>query len=200
MHKLTYILLGGLILVAPLDALARTDSIVLGMGCFWGAEKRMSVIPGVVDVEVGYAGGDRERVGYRDMLADEDAIKHGQSQGRNHTEVIKVSFDTDQVSLEQVLVKFWENHDPTQGDRQGNDIGSNYKSAIYTNSPEQRALAIATRDLYQKALTAAGRGRITTEIAPLRNYNRAEAYHQGYLKKNPDGYCGLGGTGVAYPG
>jgi peptide methionine sulfoxide reductase msrA/msrB len=200
MHKITCILLGGLILVAPLEALARTDSIVLGMGCFWGAEKRLSAIPGVVDVEAGYAGGDKGRVGYRDLLADEDAITHGQSQGRNHAEVIKVSFDTDKVSLEQVLAKFWENHDPTQGDRQGNDIGSNYRSAIYTNSPEQLALAIATRDLYQQALTAAGRGRISTEIAPLRHYNRAEAYHQDYLKRNPDGYCGLGGTGVAYPG
>jgi peptide methionine sulfoxide reductase msrA/msrB len=200
MHQITRVLLCGLILAAPLQALAKTESIVLGMGCFWGAERRMAAIPGVVDVEAGYAGGDKARVGYRDLLSDEDAIRRGQGRQRNHAEVVKVRFDTDQVSLEQVLARFWENHDPTQGDRQGNDIGSNYRSAIFTNSPGQRALAIATRDAYQQALTAAGYGSITTEIAPLRNYNRAEAYHQDYLKKNPDGYCGLGGTGVAFPG
>jgi peptide methionine sulfoxide reductase msrA/msrB len=200
MHKITRILSIGLLLAASQQTLAKVDSIILGMGCFWGAEKRMAAIPGVLDVESGYAGGDAVRVGYRDVLNLERALKRAQSHQRNHAEVVKVAFDTDRVSLEQVLARFWENHDPTQGDRQGNDIGSNYRSAIYTNSPEQRAIAIRTRDAYQEALTAAGYGAITTEIEPLRNYNRAEDYHQDYLKKNPNGYCGIRGTDVAYPG
>jgi peptide methionine sulfoxide reductase msrA/msrB len=186
--------------VAPLPALAATDSIVLGMGCFWGAEKRMSEIPGVIDVESGYAGGDAKRAGYQDVLNLEKAIRRGKSDSRNHAEVVKVTFDPNQVSLEQVLIKFWENHDPTQGDRQGNDVGTNYRSAIYYVDDSQRETAFDTRAAYQEALAAAGYGPITTEIAPLRNYNRAERYHQDYLKKNPNGYCGLGGTKVAYPG
>ena len=194
------LLLAGLALAAPVQALAATESIVLGMGCFWGAEKRMSEIPGVLDVESGYAGGDAEQAGYRDVLNLERKIQRGRSDAQNHAEVVKVTFDPERVSLEQVLMAFWQNHDPTQGDRQGNDIGSNYRSAIYWTDPAQRQVALATRDTYQKALTAAGYGRITTDIAPLRNYNRAETYHQDYLKKNPNGYCGLGGTGVAYPG
>jgi peptide methionine sulfoxide reductase msrA/msrB len=201
MHTIiTRCLFSGLILAAPLPALAEVDSIVLGMGCFWGAEKRMAAVPGVIDVESGYAGGDAERAGYRDVLSLEQAIQLGRTDARNHAEVVRVTFDTDQVSLEAVLIAFWQNHDPTQVDRQGNDVGSNYRSAIYTNSPAQRAVAIDTRDTYQQALTAAGYGPITTEIAPLRNYNRAERYHQDYLVKNPNGYCGLGGTDVAYPG
>jgi peptide methionine sulfoxide reductase msrA/msrB len=193
-------LLGVMITALPLAALADVDTIVLGMGCFWGAEKRMSEIPGVTDVESGYAGGDAARAGYADVLGLEKMIRRGKSTLRNHAEVIKVAFDPDQVSLRTILIKFWENHDPTQGDRQGNDQGSNYRSAIYTNNDAQRAVALETRDAYQSALSSAGRGRITTEIAPLRNYNRAEADHQDYLKKNPDGYCGLGGTGVSFPG
>ena len=119
---------------------------------------------------------------------------------RNHAEVVKVTFDPARTTLETVLIKFWESHDPTQGDRQGNDVGSNYRSAIYTHGQAQEAVALKTRDAYQQALTKAGRGSITTEIAPLKNYHPAEAYHQDYLKKNPQGYCGLGGTGVKYPG
>lgn len=189
-----------LLLSLPLQANAATESIVLGMGCFWGAEKRMAEVPGVLDVESGYAGGDAKRAGYRDVLNLEKRIQRGRTDARNHAEVVKVTFDPAQVGLEQVLAKFWESHDPTQGDRQGNDIGSNYRSAIYFNDEGQRATAVATRDTYQQALNTAGYGKITTEIAPLRNYNRAETYHQDYLKKNPDGYCGLGGTQVAYPG
>jgi peptide methionine sulfoxide reductase msrA/msrB len=189
-----------LVLLPPQSALAATESIVLGMGCFWGAEKRMSEIPGVLDVESGYAGGDAERAGYRDVLNLEKAIRRGRSDARNHAEVVKVTFDPTEVPLERVLIGFWENHNPTQGDRQGNDIGSNYRSAIYWSDAQHRDLALKTRDAYQQALSAAGHGPITTEIAPLRNYNRAETYHQDYLKKNPDGYCGLGGTKVAYPG
>jgi len=188
-----------LIAMLPLQA-AASQSIVLGMGCFWGAEKRMSEIPGVLDVESGYAGGDAEWGDYASVLSLEKAIRRGQSDQRNHAEVVKVTFDPRQVSLEQVLIGFWQNHDPTQGDRQGNDIGSNYRSAVYTTSDAQQQIAVRTRDIYQQALTEAGYGPITTEIAPLRHYNRAEEYHQDYLKKNPNGYCGLGGTKVAYPG
>ena len=170
---------------------ARLQTIVLGMGCFWGAEKRMGALPGVVDVEDGYAGGDRKDARYEDLHEDE-------GRQRNNAEVVKVTFDPDKTTLERVLVGFWENHDPTQGDRQGNDIGSNYRSAIFTTDDAQRTIALRTRDHYQEALTRAGRGAITTEIAPLRNYTRAEEYHQDYLAKHPDGYCGIGGTGVAY--
>ncbi len=178
---------------------ANLDYIVLGMGCFWGAEKRMSAIPGVVDVESGYANGDIE-ADYKSILAHEKALRVGKAAGRNHAEVVKVSFDPAKVNLETVLAKFWESHDPTQGDRQGNDVGSNYRSAIYTRDETQQQTALATRAAYQQALSKGGRGAITTEIALLKNYTRAEEYHQDYLVKNPDGYCGLGGTGVKYPG
>ncbi|MDP1526938.1 MAG: peptide-methionine (S)-S-oxide reductase MsrA [Rhodocyclaceae bacterium] len=178
---------------------AATDSIVLGMGCFWGAEKRMAELAGVTDVESGYANGDIAG-DYQAVLALEAAIKRGQTAKRNHAEVVKVSFDPAKVSLDTVLARFWESHDPTQGNRQGNDIGTNYRSAIYTNSDAQLATANKTREVYQTALKTAGRGAITTDIAPLKKYFKAEEYHQDYLKKNPNGYCGLGGTGVKYPG
>ncbi len=178
---------------------AQLDSIVLGMGCFWGAEKRMSEIPGVVDVESGYANGDIEG-SYQAILAHERAVRFGKTSKRNHAEVVKVTFDPARTTLETVLIKFWESHDPTQGDRQGNDVGSNYRSAIYTHGEAQQEVALKTRAVYQQALTQGGHGAITTEIAPLKNYHPAEEYHQDYLKKNPKGYCGLGGTGVNYPG
>jgi len=179
---------------------AATQSIVLGMGCFWGAEHRMAQIPGVVDVEVGYAGGDAETVTYDDVLRLERELHFGMAQSRNHAEVVRVTFDPTKVSVEEILMAFWENHDPTQGDRQGNDVGSNYRSAIYYTTEAQRQAALRTREVYQQALRAAGFGPITTEITPLRNYNRAEEYHQDYLRKHPGGYCGLGGTNVPYPG
>jgi len=182
----------------PLAATGPVDTIVLGMGCFWGAEKRMSALPGVVDVESGYANGSVATT-YQAVLAQEQALKRGAATGRNHAEVVKVSFDTSKVTLEEVLMRFWESHDPTQGDRQGNDVGSNYRSAIYTHSEAQQAIALATRATYQKALTAQGLAQISTEIAPLEVFGAAEDYHQDYLQKNPNGYCGLGGTGVAYP-
>ncbi len=177
---------------------ATTDSIVLGMGCFWGAEKRMAAIPGVLDVESGYANGEIAGT-YEAVLDHERLLQWGKTTRRNHAEVVKVTFDPARVDAEQVLIVFWESHNPTQGDRQGNDVGSNYRSAVYTNSDAQQAIALQTRDTYQTALTAAGRGRITTEIAPLETYFTAEEYHQDYLVKNPNGYCGLGGTGVRYP-
>ncbi len=176
----------------------QTDSIVLGMGCFWGAEKRMAELPGVLDVESGYANGEID-ASYDAILAHERLVRAGQSHKRNHAEVVKVTFDPAQISLEQILAQFWQNHNPTQGDRQGNDIGSNYRSAIYTHNDAQRLIAEATRNTYQQALSKAGFGQITTEIAPLTHYGAAEDYHQDYLKKNPNGYCGLGGTGVLYP-
>ncbi|MEW6677768.1 MAG: peptide-methionine (S)-S-oxide reductase MsrA [Pseudomonadota bacterium] len=181
------------------DPNAQLDYVVLGMGCFWGAEKRMSELDGVVDVESGYANGEIPGT-YQAVLDHERALRRGKSTQRNHAEVVKVSFDPAQVSLETVLARFWENHDPTQGDRQGNDVGSNYRSAIYTHTPAQLEVAQKTRQVFQAALTRAGKGTITTEIAPLKAYYPAETYHQDYLVKNPDGYCGLGGTGVKYPG
>lgn len=177
---------------------ADAQSIVFGMGCFWGAEKRMAAIPGVLDVESGYANGDAAKVGYEYVLELERQIKRGRSSERNHAEVVKVSFDPKRVDLATILAAFWENHDPTQVDGQGNDIGTNYRSAIYYTDEAQKQLAEQTRASYQQALTRAGFGPIATEIAPLRHYNSAEEFHQDYLVKNPNGYCGLGGTGVKF--
>jgi peptide methionine sulfoxide reductase msrA/msrB len=176
-----------------------SQSIVLGMGCFWGAEKRMGELAGVLDVESGYANGEVPAK-YESILAHEKRLQRGQSTLRNHAEVVRVRFNPAQVSLEQVLARFWESHDPTQLDRQGNDVGSNYRSAIYTETAAQEPIARASLALYQSALTAAGKGKIATEVLPLKSYAPAEDYHQNYLQKNPKGYCGLGGTGVAYPG
>ena len=173
---------------------AGTDSIVLGMGCFWGAEKRMAALPGIVDVISGYSGGSYKNPSYRKLINSE-----GRAGVRNHAEVVKITFDSKETSLGRILAGFWENHDPTQGDRQGNDRGSNYRSAIYYSSPEQRDAALSSRDAYQRVLTANGYGNITTEIAPLEVFYPAEEYHQDYLVKNPNGYCGLGGTGVKFP-
>ncbi|MCX8018505.1 MAG: peptide-methionine (S)-S-oxide reductase MsrA, partial [Rhodocyclaceae bacterium] len=150
-----------------------TEAIVLGMGCFWGAEKRMSELAGVIDVESGYANGEVPG-SYEAVLAHERLLRLGKTTKRNHAEVVKVTFDPARVGLERVLAHFWENHDPTQGDRQGNDIGSNYRSAIYTTKDAQLAIAQKTREAYQAALKAAGFGPITTEIAPLTVYFRAE--------------------------
>ncbi len=175
------------------------QTIVLGMGCFWGAEKRLSELNGVVDVESGYAGGDNPNANYQSILQLEKQIQAGQSNEKNHAEVIKVIYQPNTVSLEQILITFWENHNPTQGNRQGNDIGTQYRSAIYYQTEEERKLAEATKAIYQTALTQAGLPEITTEIAPLKHYIPAESYHQDYLKKNPNGYCGLGGTNISYP-
>lgn len=189
--------------IAVMDAQAATppagsESIYFGMGCFWGAEKRMGEVPGVQQVEVGYAGGDAPKVGYQDVLDAEAAIRAGRLKARNHAEVVKVTYDPKRADLAQILAAFWENHDPTQVGGQGNDLGSNYRSAIYYSNDAQRALAEQTKENYQKSLRREGYGEITTEILPARHYNRAEAMHQDYLKKNPDGYCGLGGTGVKF--
>lgn len=162
---------------------------VFGMGCFWGAERRFWEQPGVYATSVGYAGGTTPHPTYKEVCS-------GQT---GHTEVVSVIFDPSQTSLEALLKVFWESHDPTQGMRQGNDVGTQYRSAIYTTSPEQLALAQASREAYQAELSAADQGEIQTEVAPLGPYYYAEDYHQQYLGKNPNGYCGLRGTGVACP-
>lgn len=163
------------------------ETAVFGMGCFWGAERKFWQTDGVWSTAVGYAGGETPNPTYQEVC----------SGGTGHTEVVLVAFDPAQVSYEQLLKVFWENHDPTQGMRQGGDIGTQYRSAIYTTSPEQAATAEASRRSYDGALKAAGRGGITTEIRPAPEFFWAEDYHQQYLSKNPGGYCGLGGTGVA---
>jgi peptide-methionine (S)-S-oxide reductase len=159
------------------------------MGCFWGAERKFWQAPGVYSTSVGYAGGATQHPSYEQVCS-----------GRTgHTEVVMVMFDTAATSLDAMLRVFWENHNPTQGNRQGNDIGTQYRSAIYFSNDAQRAAAEASRELFQRELTAAGFGAITTEIAPLDEYFYAEEYHQQYLGKNPNGYCGMGGTGVSCP-
>lgn len=172
--------------------------VIFGMGCFWGAEKRLLALTGVIDVESGYANGEIA-ANYEAVLAHERLLGLGRSDLKNHAEVIKVWFDQHQISFEELLAAFWENHNPTQGNRQGNDIGSNYRSAIYTQSTEDLRMAMASSDTYQQALSQAGWPSITTEIALVNNYTPAEDYHQRYLQKHPNGYCGLGGTGVRYP-
>jgi peptide-methionine (S)-S-oxide reductase len=167
----------------------RLDTLVVGMGCFWGAERRFWQADGVYSTAVGYAGGHTPNPTYEEVC----------SGLTGHAEVVLVVFDPVQITLETVLKLFWEGHDPTQGMRQGNDMGTQYRSAIYYSDDTQRAAAEATRDAYQRALTDAGRGKITTEIAPLHEFYYAEDYHQQYLAKVPNGYCGLGGTGVSCP-
>ena len=162
------------------------ETLVVGMGCFWGAERKFWQMPGMYSTAVGYAGGYTPNPAYEEVC----------SGLTGHTEVVLVAFNTQIHSLADVLRTFWENHDPTQGHRQGNDIGTQYRSAIYFSSEEQRTAAEQTRDAYKASLTAAGYGEITTEIAALTDFYYAEPYHQQYLGKNPNGYCGIGGTGV----
>ena len=165
------------------------EEIVLGMGCFWGVERLFWQLPGVYVTAAGYAGGETPNPTYDETCT-----------GRTgHTEVVRVVFDPKQVDLESLLQVFWEQHDPTQGNRQGNDIGSQYRSAIFTTSEAQQAAAEQSAAAYQQALDKAGKGQITTEIKPLEAFYYAEAYHQQYLDKNPNGYCGLKGTGVTCP-
>ncbi|GAA1883817.1 peptide-methionine (S)-S-oxide reductase MsrA [Streptantibioticus ferralitis] len=160
-----------------------------GLGCFWGAERRFWQTPGVWTTLVGYQGGHTRNPSYEEVCSGHTG----------HTEAVRVVFDPALVSYEQLLKVFWEAHDPTEGFRQGNDIGTQYRSAIYTHSPAQQAAAITSRDAYQPILTKAGYGPITTEITPAGPFYPAEPYHQQYLDKNPAGYCGIGGTGVACP-
>ena len=168
---------------------AGVDTLVVGMGCFWGAERKFWQADGVYSTSVGYAGGYTANPTYEETC----------SGLTGHTEVVMVAFDTARTTLEAMLRVFWENHDPTQGMRQGNDVGTQYRSAIYFANDAQRAAAESSRSAFQAELTKAGYGEITTEIAHLRDYFYAEEYHQQYLGKNPNGYCGLGGTGVSCP-
>ena len=163
--------------------------IVVALGCFWGAERVFWQAEGVHVTQVGYAGGFTPNPTYEETCS-------GQT---GHTEVVRVVYDPAMVSLEALLKLFWESHDPTQGMRQGNDIGTQYRSAIYATDPDDLAAIKASRDAYARALNAAGRGDITTEIKALDAFYPAEDYHQQYLAKNPAGYCGIGGTGVTCP-
>ena len=165
------------------------ETAIFGMGCFWGAERIFWQAPGVYTTAVGYAGGSTPNPTYEEVCS-----------GRTgHTEAVLVAYDTADTSYEEMLKLFWEGHDPTQGMRQGNDVGTQYRSAILWSGDAQRAAAEASRDAYQETLSASGYGEITTELAQAGPFYYAEDYHQQYLAKNPGGYCGLGGTGVACP-
>lgn len=165
------------------------EKAMFGMGCFWGAEKRFWDIPGVYVTAVGYAAGYTPNPTYREVCT-------GQT---GHNEVVLVVYDPKSVSYEQLLKVFWENHNPTQGMRQGNDVGTQYRSGVYVFSAAQRKAAEASRTAFQAELSKRGIGEITTEILDAPEFYFAEDYHQQYLAKNPDGYCGLGGTGVSCP-
>jgi peptide-methionine (S)-S-oxide reductase len=168
---------------------AGAETIYFGLGCFWGAERLFWQIPGVVVTAVGYQGGHTPNPSYEEVCS-----------GRTgHTEAVMVVFDPARVSLDSLLRTFWEEHDPTQGMRQGNDVGTQYRSAIYTTTQEQAEAVARSRAAYQEALRKQGLGSITTEIAPAGPFYFAETYHQQYLAKNPRGYCGLQGTGVSCP-
>ncbi len=162
---------------------------VFGMGCFWGAEKKFWSLRGVYSSAVGYAGGQTPNATYREVCTGMTG----------HNEVVLVVFDPKVITYDELLKVFWENHDPTQGMRQGNDVGTQYRSGIYYENEEQKRAAERTRDAFQARLKAEGFGAITTEIVPAPDFFYAEDYHQQYLAKNPDGYCGLGGTGVTCP-
>ena len=168
---------------------AGAETIYFALGCFWGAERLFWQLPGVIVTAVGYQGGATPNPTYEEVCS-----------GRTgHTEAVKVVYDPSRISLESLLKTFWEEHNPTEGMRQGNDVGTQYRSAIYTTTPEQAARVERSRDAYQQALNAKGLGRITTEISPAGEFFYAETYHQQYLAKNPRGYCGLQGTGVSCP-
>ncbi|WP_435166391.1 peptide-methionine (S)-S-oxide reductase MsrA [Falsirhodobacter sp. 1013] len=162
------------------------EEAMFGMGCFWGVERRLWQVPGVWLTMAGYAGGYTPNPTYKETC----------TQLTGHNEVVRVIFDPKVVSFTDLLKVFWENHDPTQGMRQGNDVGSTYRSGIYYYTPEQKAAAEATKAEFEAGLKAAGYGAVTTEIIPVPEFYYAEDYHQQYLAKNPDGYCGLRGTGV----
>jgi peptide-methionine (S)-S-oxide reductase len=168
---------------------AGIEVVYFGMGCFWGAEREFWQTPGVYTTAVGYSGGFTPYPTYKETCTGLTG----------HTETVLVAYDPAKVSFEQLLKRFWEEHDPTQGNRQGADVGTQYRSAIYTTTDEQLAAALASRDAYQAKLDAAGYGPITTEIAPAGPFYYAEDYHQQYLHKVPNGYCGLAGTGVSCP-
>jgi peptide-methionine (S)-S-oxide reductase len=165
------------------------QAVIVGMGCFWGAERKFWQADGVYSTQVGYAAGFTPNPSYEEVCS-------GQT---GHNEVVQVVFDPQKISFDEILQIFWENHDPTQGMRQGNDVGTQYRSGLYCLDAAQKAAAEASRDKFQENLRAAGYGDITTEIIDAPAFYYAEDYHQQYLGKNPNGYCGMGGTGVACP-
>jgi peptide-methionine (S)-S-oxide reductase len=187
------------ILVAPKHVVLHTLTVppfpdgmqtaVFAMGCFWGAERKFWQTPGVYSTQVGYAAGITPNPTYREVCSGKTG----------HAEVVRVVFDPAKISYDELLRVFWENHDPTQGMRQGNDVGTQYRSGVYTSDDEQMRVARASRDAYQARLKEAGYGVITSELMPAGPFYYAEDYHQQYLAKNPNGYCGLGGTGVSCP-
>jgi peptide-methionine (S)-S-oxide reductase len=178
------------VLETPLDgAFEGYELAMFGLGCFWGAERKFWQEPGVHSTQVGYAAGPTPNPTYKEVCS-------GQT---GHNEVVRVAFDPKLSSYAQLLKVFWESHDPTQGMRQGNDAGTQYRSGIYTFGEAQQVAAKASRAAYQSELTAAGHGEITTEVLAAPEFYFAEDYHQQYLAKNPNGYCGLGGTGVSCP-
>ena len=184
-HNDTHLITG-----APMDPpFPGKELAMFGLGCFWGAERVFWQLPGVYTTMVGYAGGRTPNPTYEEVC----------SGLTGHNEVVRIAFDPKQTTYDALLKQFWQAHDPTQGNRQGNDRGTQYRSGIYSYSPDQHQQAIASRDAYGQALAAAGRDAITTEICQAPEFYYAEDYHQQYLAKNPNGYCGLGGTGVCYP-
>lgn len=177
----------GSVLLPPFPA--HLSEIIVGMGCFWGAERKFWKMPGVFTTAVGYSAGYTPNPTYREVCTGETG----------HNEVVRVVFDSTILPLSAVLTAFWESHNPTQGMRQGNDVGTQYRSGLYFSHPAHQAMLLASRAAYQSLLSAAGLGQITTEILPASAFYYAENEHQQYLAKNPDGYCGLGGTGVSCP-
>ncbi|XP_004766108.1 mitochondrial peptide methionine sulfoxide reductase isoform X4 [Mustela lutreola] len=178
-------------IVSPQEALpGRKEPIpVAGMGCFWGAERKFWTMKGIYSTQVGYAGGYTTNPTYKEVCSGKTG----------HAEVVRVVYEPERISFEELLKVFWENHDPTQGMRQGNDHGTQYRSAIYPTSTEHMDVALRSKEDYQKVLSEHGYGLITTDIREGQTFYYAEDYHQQYLSKNPDGYCGLGGTGVSCP-
>ncbi len=174
------------------DTPAGAEELVVALGCFWGAERKFWQASGVVSTAVGYAGGQTPNPSYEEVCSGKTG----------HTEVVRVVYDPKKTSTEQLVKLFFESHDPTQGMRQGNDVGTQYRSALYWNTPQQRDVIFALKDAYDVALKSKGFGPVTTEIRPMSDVGEfffAEDYHQQYLDKNPSGYCGLGGTGVSCP-
>ncbi|GLT15203.1 peptide-methionine (S)-S-oxide reductase MsrA [Vibrio algivorus] len=171
------------------DKPAGSKEVLLGLGCFWGAERVFWQLDGVLSTSVGYSGGYTPNPTYQEVCSGETG----------HAEVVRVIFDPSRLTLEEILVIFWEKHDPTQGMRQGNDIGTQYRSVIYTEDQNDLAIAEQSKTIYQQAIGESLSKNITTELAVMEDYYLAETYHQQYLAKNPQGYCGIGGTGVCFP-
>jgi len=183
-----------LFLGLSIAVMAKTQTIVFGAGCFWGVEKYFEHLDGVKSAKSGYAGGSYANPTYETVLQH----RHEKKNVVNHTESVEVVYDDRKISTESLIKSFWELHNPTQGNRQGNDKGNNYRSALYYTTDAQKAVALASKAVYQKLLTKAGYGKITTEIKPLKKFYDAESYHQNYLEKNPFGYCPNHSTGVKF--